>query len=97
MEVKIGETIVFMETSDSGREGVVSAGFKDKIVARLTQIEDSVRPVCDAFLKTIEGLEKRPSSASAEFGVSLSGEGNFFVTKISGEGSIKLTLAWDLK
>jgi NTP-dependent ternary system trypsin peptidase co-occuring protein len=74
--------------------GVVQAGggkisFEDML--------GKVKPFCESIIKNFEGLSKKPDSASAEFGLKISAEGNLFIVKASGEATLKITLNWSLK
>lgn len=57
---------------------------------------ERIQPFCESVINNFEKLKRKPISASAEFGLSISGEGNLFVVKASGEATIKVTLNWSL-
>jgi hypothetical protein len=76
------------------RGGVVQAGGgKISFEAMLGRI----KPFCESIIDTFEELTKKPDSASAEFGLRVSAEGNLFIVKASGEATLKVTLTWNLK
>ena len=56
-----------------------------------------IKPFCESIISNFEGLTKKPDSASAEFGLKISAEGNLFIVKASGEATLKVTLNWSLK
>lgn len=57
---------------------------------------ERMQPFCESIIKNFEKLKRKPTSVSAEFGLSIAGEGNLFVVKASGEATIKVTLNWSL-
>ena len=40
-----------------------------------------VKPFCESIINNFGGLTKKPNSASAEFGLKISAEGNLFIVK----------------
>ncbi|HEY7081537.1 MAG TPA: CU044_2847 family protein [Nitrososphaeraceae archaeon] len=75
------------------RGGVVQAGGGkigfDEMLGR-------IKPFCESIIGNFEGLTKKPNSASAEFGLKVSAEGNLFIVKATGEATLKVTLNWSL-
>lgn len=74
--------------------GVVQAGggkisFEDML--------GRIKPFCESIISNFEELTKKPDSASAEFGLKVSAEGNLFIVKAAGEATLKVTLTWRLK
>ena len=57
---------------------------------------ERIQPFCESVINNFEKLKRKPNSASAEFGLSISGEGNLFVVKATGEATIRVTLNWSL-
>jgi hypothetical protein len=97
MQVKIGDATILMETSDIGTRGVIQAGLEEKIVENFEKMFEAIKPLCESIVKTIESLGKqKPNQAQVEFGITLNGEGNLYIVKLSGEASIKVTLSWTL-
>jgi hypothetical protein len=84
----------FVESSDvEDSDGVQQAsGHLEK---EFDKILERVKPFCEAIIKNFDNLSKKPASGSAEFGLSITGEGNLFVVKASGEASVKITLNWN--
>jgi len=56
-----------------------------------------IEPISKSILKNFEQLSTKPNTASAEFGLGLTFEGNLLVVKASGGGSLKVTLSWNLR
>ena len=87
VELKSGNQTILVEASDLGYQGgVVSAGATDTAQKHLDKMLEMVRPFSESLLNTFESLsERKPNSATAEFGIGVSGEGNLFFAKLSGE------------
>jgi len=51
---------------------------------------------CESLVSYFENLTAKPTTASAEFGINFTIEGNIFVAKASTEASVKVTLNWTL-
>src|SRR5207244_10850492 len=71
--------------------GVVQAGggkisFEDML--------GRIKPFCEAIISNFEELTKKPDSASAEFGLKVSAEGNLIIVKASGEATWNVTRSW---
>jgi hypothetical protein len=62
----------------------------------LSKMLEIIKPFCESIVSAFDGLIKKPKSVTAEFGLTVAGEGNFLVIKASGEGTVKITLNWDL-
>jgi len=56
---------------------------------------ERVKPFCESIINNFQSLSQRPSSASAEFGLNVTAEGNVFVVKASGQATLKITLNWN--
>jgi NTP-dependent ternary system trypsin peptidase co-occuring protein len=56
---------------------------------------ERVKPFCESILNNFQSLSHKPSSASAEFGLNVTAEGNVFVVKASGQATLKITLNWN--
>jgi Trypsin-co-occurring domain 1 len=84
---------ILIQTADN-------VGYKGRIVEtgrvenNFDKMLEMVKPFCESIIESFEGLAKVPDSASAEFGLSIAGEGNLFIVKASAEASIKVTLEW---
>jgi len=92
--IKGKDPISIEVTEVEGEGGVVQAGG-----ARITfeEMLGKVKPFCETIISNFEGLSKKPNSASAEFGLKISAEGNLFIVKASAEATLKVTLNWSLK
>jgi hypothetical protein len=96
IELESGRTTILVESADVGYQGsLVQAGGVD-LEKNLDKMMERMQPFCESIIKNFEKLKRKPSSASAEFGLSIAGEGNLFVVKASGEATIKVTLNWSL-
>jgi hypothetical protein len=92
LELQAGKSAVLIESSDVGYEGgLIQASGLQK---NFDQMLERLQPFCESIIKNFESLSKKPDSASAEFGLNISGEGNLFVVRASGEATIKITLNW---
>src|SRR5690348_16721815 len=95
LEIEIGNNdTILMESSEVGyKASLVQAGALEKDFDKMLK---RLQPFCECIIKNFQNLAKKPDSASAEFGLNVSAEGNLFVVKASGEASIKVTLNWGL-
>lgn len=61
-------------------------------------VSDIVSTVCTALTDSLRNLpkEKRPSKVTTEFGLTVTGEGNVYVVKTTGEASLTITAEWDM-
>jgi hypothetical protein len=88
---------VLIETNEDAQiqgEGLKQVTSMDQIERSLERMLGIVTPFCNALLKTLESISTKPHTATAEFGLGFSGEGNAFIVKIAGEASVKVTLQW---
>jgi hypothetical protein len=88
------QTFFFIESTpveDSG--GVQQAtGHMEKEFDKLLE---RIKPFCESIINNFQGLSNKPDSASAEFGLNVTAEGNVFIVKASGQATLKLTLNWN--
>ena len=85
-----GQKSILIEVSDVEGEGsVVQAG-----PLTFEEMLKKIKPFCESIINNFKELSVKPNSASAEFGVKISGEGNLFIVKASGEATLKITLNW---
>jgi hypothetical protein len=75
-------------------EGLKQVTSMDQMESSLEKMLSIVTPFCNALLKNFDSISRRPHSATAEFGLGFSGEGNAFIVKIAGEASVRVTLQW---
>jgi len=93
MKFPDGNTSFFIESSDVKESGVQQAsGHMEKQFDKILQ---NIRPFSEAIIHNFQQLDTKPDTASAEFGLSVTAEGNIFVVKASGEASVKITLNWN--
>ena len=69
--------------------------FFDELI--IEEIVQNCNILTKAFMKLKQDNEISPSKAHAEFGLKFSGEGNVYVTKVSGESNFKISVDWELK
>ena len=88
------ETIFFIESSEvEGSSKVQQAtGFSEKEFDKLLH---RIKPFCESIICTFKDLSTEPNSASAEFGLNITAEGNIFIVKASGQATLKITLNWN--
>jgi NTP-dependent ternary system trypsin peptidase co-occuring protein len=55
---------------------------------------DVITPISESIISSVEKLSKLPYSITAEYGSSMTAEGNLFVVKAAGQASLKVTFAW---
>lgn len=87
-----GNDSFFIESSDVAESGIKQAS--GNLEKQFDRVLEKVRPFSEAIIRNFQQLETKPDSASAEFGLSVSAEGNIFVVKASGEASVRITLNW---
>lgn len=87
-------TLFFIESSEvDGSSGVQQAtGYTEKEFDKMLK---RVKPFCDSIIENFQTLSTKPDSASAEFGLNITAEGNIFIVKASGQATLKITLNWN--
>lgn len=89
-----GETSFFIESTEvEGSSGLQQAS--GHVEKEFDKLLNRVKPFCESIINNFQDLSIKPDTASAEFGLSVSAEGNIFVVKASGEATIKITLNWN--
>jgi hypothetical protein len=88
------ESILIVATDVEYESGVVQAGGGKLSFEEMLQ---KVKPFCESIITNFRELSIKPDSASAEFGLKISAEGNLFIVKAAGEATLKVTLNWGLK
>ena len=96
IELESGRTTILVESADVGYQGSLVQAGGIELEKNLDKMMERMQPFCESIIKNFEKLKRKPSSASAEFGLSIAGEGNLFVVKASGEATIKVRLNWSL-
>lgn len=101
MKTKGGDILIEAEVSKARLEEI---GVKEEVIK---QIQGSFKLIAETIKKcSIDVAEifdeqhpisKSMKSAEIEFGVKVSGEGNIYVAKSTGEANIKVKLNWDFK
>jgi hypothetical protein len=86
---------ILIESSISERTGKLEqAGAPSDIRKKLGDLLDVITPISETIINSVEKLSKLPDSITAEYGLSITAEGNLFVVKAAGEASLKVTFAW---
>jgi hypothetical protein len=70
-----------------------------KTIDSFHMMSATIKAFCTSLVKTFKSLasEHAPDNITAEFGLKLSGEGNVYVVKTTGEASLKITAEWKLR
>ncbi len=88
---------VLIESSISERSGSslqqAGGGISD-IKKKLGDMLDVITPISESIISSVGKLSKLPDSITAEYGLSITAEGNLFVVKAAGEASLKVTFTW---
>jgi hypothetical protein len=86
---------VLIESTISERSGTLQqAGGISDIRKKLPDLLDIITPISESIIRSVDKLSKSPDSITAEYGLSLTAEGNLFVVKAAGEASLRVTFAW---
>jgi hypothetical protein len=107
VRVDVGGGTIWVEASESasvpGGSSAISeaASPRDaakKAVETAEQLQGSLKAFCASVIDSLKelGEDAKPSTATVEFGINVSLEGNVYVVKGAGEASIKVTAQWDL-
>lgn len=88
------EPILIESTEIEYDSGVVQAGGSKLSFEEMLQ---KVKPFCESIITNFRELSVKPDSASAEFGLKISAEGNLFIVKAAGEATLKVILSWNFK
>ncbi len=96
IEFKTDSGIVLIESATGEKPGRTTRalGVEKKIGKKLSDLIEVIQPMTETIIESIDRLDKKPDSISAEFGLSISGEGNIFVVKAAGEASLRVTFTW---
>lgn len=96
VEVKTEKGTILIESAVSEKTGKLTqaTGLGEKIVKKAMNLVDVIRPLTESIQESVDRLENKPDSATIEFGLSITAEGNFFVVKAAGEGSLNITFRW---
>jgi len=96
VSLKAGKGTVLIESAVSERTGRIqqAGGISEKINKQLSELLEIVQPITQSILESVQNLSERPDTISAEFGLSVTAEGNIFVVKVAGEGTLKVTFSW---
>jgi hypothetical protein len=88
---------ILIESSISEKTGTVeqAGGGPRDIKKKLGDLLDVITPISESIISSVGKLSKLPDSVTAEYGLSVTAEGNLFVVKAAGEASLKVTFAWN--
>ena len=102
VKVRIGERDIWIEPAEdveAQRPGPELTARRPEDLARdaAQGFMDTIRAYCSLLVEAFkEGSAARPDKVTAEFGLSLSGEGNVFVVKTGAQASVKVAMEWDM-
>jgi hypothetical protein len=86
---------ILIESSISENSGTLQqAGGISDIKKKLGDLLDVITPISESIIGSVNKLSKLPDSITAEYGLSITAEGNLFVVRAAGEASLKVTFAW---
>ena len=95
IEVKTGPGTILVETDDIKLPSeVIKAG--GRVEKNIDKMLERLQPFCESIINNFQKLTLKPTTASAEFGLNFTFEGNVFVVKASAEATVKVTLNWTL-
>jgi hypothetical protein len=96
VKLSMGEASILIESSDIMESGAIvqAGGAIDLLNRNFEKLLDIIEPISKAIVEKFKNLTMKPDSASAQFSLSLTAEGNIFIVKASGEGSLTITLNW---
>lgn len=97
IEVEESPNVVAVLTDEY--EGGRTAGAADRAVAKMQEIGAAVAEVCKSIQEEVHtALEgAAPNELTLEFGIKLTGESGVpMLTKVSAEGTLKVTAKWSL-
>ncbi len=87
---------ILIESSIIERPGTIeqAGGGISDIKKKFEELLEVIIPISESIIGSGDKLSRKPDSITAEYGLSISAEGNLFVAKVAGEGSLKVTFAW---
>lgn len=84
-----------IESAISEKSGTLQqAGGISDTKKKLGELLDVITPISESIISSVDKLSKLPDSITAEYGLSITAEGNLFVVKAGGEASLKVTFQW---
>jgi hypothetical protein len=96
IELESGKSTILVESADVSFDGSLVQARGIDLEKNFDKMLERIQPFCESVINNFEKLKRKPNSASAEFGLSISGEGNLFVVKATGEATNRVTLNWSL-
>jgi hypothetical protein len=97
LKIKADNTDILVESSDvaeSGQELVQVMGIKD-VKNELGKLLEIINPISKSIINSIEKLDKKPNSVTAEFGLKFGVEGGLTFAKASAEAGLTVSLTWN--
>jgi hypothetical protein len=86
---------ILIESAISEKSGSLKqAGGITDTKKKLGELLDVITPISESIISSVNKLSKKPDSITAEYGLSITAEGNLFVVKAAGEASLKVTFQW---
>ena len=103
IRAKFGQLEIWIEpdqtvTTETGLKKVSVEDTPKKALDLAERLSDTIKAYCASLIAGIRDLPKEavPRTVTVEFGLKVSGEGNVYVVKTSGEASLKITAQWQL-
>jgi hypothetical protein len=97
LEIEVDGTTILVESSDiSSETGKKKIGVgRSKVPKKFDDLLEVIKPISKSIIKTIEQMEEKPNSATAEFGLKFSVEGSLIFAKASAEAGLTVSLTWN--
>jgi Trypsin-co-occurring domain 1 len=100
------KTSIWIETADDVEmEGALESPVRpanilgaEKSLASFEKLSQTILACCQSAIESMKRIAKehRPDKATVEFGIKVSAEGHFIVSKGSTEATLKITAEWKL-
>jgi hypothetical protein len=95
VKLETGYGSVLIESSISEKSGTLrQAGGVSEIKKKLGDLLAVITPISESIISSVDKLSRLPDSITAEYGLSITAEGDLFVVKAAGEASLKVTFTW---
>ena len=94
---KQDEPILFEFSIQPGEEEVSLPSVEDltqKSAEALNQAMGTIKTMAKRTLETIDTLANKPTEVEVEFGIKVNAEAGAIISKVGGEGNIKVKLKW---
>ena len=87
---------ILVESGVSERTGMIepAGGITDAVGKKLSDMLEVIQPIAEGILQARDRLTAKPDTIEAEFGLSVTAEGNIFVVHATADASLKITFTW---